>query len=148
MKIRQMTFVSTKLIINAPASRVWETLRKFDGVERYLPVVKSSTVKGSGEGAERTCTVQISHDQAPMLLEEKLLDVDEVNRSLRYIIVNSSMPIDDYMGTMKVTELDESTCEVEWSSTFSTNGIPENELVGMFEGIYAMGLDGLRKLHE
>lgn len=70
MKIRQMTFISTKLIIKAPASRVWETLRKFDGVERYLPVVKSSTVKGSGNGAERTCTVQMSHDQAPMLLEE------------------------------------------------------------------------------
>lgn len=143
-----MTFVSTKLIIKAPASRVWETLRKFDGVERYLPVVKSSTVKGSGDGAERTCTVQMSHDQAPMLLEEKLLDVDEVNRSLRYIIVNSSMPIDDYMGTMKVTELDESICEVKWSSTFNAKGISENESVGMIKGIHAMGLDGLRKLHE
>jgi Polyketide cyclase / dehydrase and lipid transport len=119
MKIRQMTFVSTKLIINAPASRVWETLRKFDGVERYLPIVKSSSVKGSGKGAERTCTVQISHNQAPMLLEEKLFDVDEVNRSLRYIIVNSSMPIDDYMGTMKVTELDESTCTSACQGVYS-----------------------------
>ena len=143
-----MVFVSTKLIINAPASRVWETLRKFDGVERYLPVVKSSAVKGSGDGAERICIVKMSHDQEPMILEEKLLDVDEVNRSLRYIIVNSSMTIDDYMGTMKVTELDESTCEVKWSSTFSAKGITENELVGMIKRIYAMGLDGLRKLHE
>lgn len=143
-----MTFVSTKAIIKAPANSVWETLRKFDGVERYLPVVKSSVVKGSGEGAERTCTVQMSHDQASMLLEEKLVKVDDANRSLDYIIINSSMPIHDYLGTMKVTEVDEKTCEVEWSSRFSAKGTPESELADMIRGIYSMGLDGLRKLHE
>jgi hypothetical protein len=118
-----MAFISTKSIINAPASKVWETLRKFDGVERYLPVVKSSTVKGSGEGAERTCTVQMSHNQPPMLLEEKLVNVDEANMSLHYVIVNSSMPIDDYKGNMKVTELDENTCEVERSGSSSVKGV-------------------------
>jgi hypothetical protein len=77
MKIRQLTFILTKLIIDTLASREKETLLlKFDGIERYLPVAKSSTVKGSGDGAERKCTVQMSYDQAPMLLEEKLLDVE------------------------------------------------------------------------
>jgi hypothetical protein len=58
-----------------------------------------------------------------MLLEEKLVNVDEVNMSLHYVIVNSSMPIDDYKGNMKVTELDENTCEVEWSGSFSVKGV-------------------------
>jgi carbon monoxide dehydrogenase subunit G len=143
-----MTIASTKSIINGPASKVWETLRNFDGVERYLPVVKSSIVKGSSEGAERTCTVQMSHDQAPMLFEEKLVKVDEANRSLSYVIVDSSMPIDDYVGTIKVTDLGENKCEVEWSSKFNAKGILEKESTSMIEGIAAMGLDGLRKLHE
>jgi len=37
--------VSEKITINSPAENVWKTLSTLDGVEKYLPVVKSSKIR-------------------------------------------------------------------------------------------------------
>jgi len=52
-----MTNVSVKNTINAPADEIWKTLSSFRNVEKYIPLVKSSTVEGSGVGAKRTCVI-------------------------------------------------------------------------------------------
>ncbi|KKM78128.1 hypothetical protein LCGC14_1363170, partial [marine sediment metagenome] len=43
-----------KTTINSPAENVWKTLSALDGVEKYIPVVKSSKIQGSGSGAQRS----------------------------------------------------------------------------------------------
>jgi len=42
--------VSEKITINSPAENVWKTLSALDGVEKYLPIIKSSKIQGSGSG--------------------------------------------------------------------------------------------------
>jgi len=54
-----MAEVSVKQTIHVLAESVWETLRGFDGIDRYLPdVVASCSVEGVGAGAKRTCVLQ------------------------------------------------------------------------------------------
>lgn len=50
-----MSEAKVRKTINAPVDKVWKTIRDFDGIDRYLPVVASCSVEGSGVGAKRTC---------------------------------------------------------------------------------------------
>ncbi|MFB3113780.1 MAG: hypothetical protein ACE1YZ_02325, partial [Nitrosopumilaceae archaeon] len=62
-----MTNVSVKDTINAATDEIWKTLSSFRDVEKYIPLIKSSTVVGSGVGAKRTCIIPSESGQ-----EEKI----------------------------------------------------------------------------
>jgi len=65
-----MTHVSVKGTINASADDVWKTVSSFSGIEKYLPLVKSSVTEGSGLGAKRTCTVGTPDGKEAKINEE------------------------------------------------------------------------------
>ena len=51
--------VSHSSEINDSSEKLWDTLRSFGGVERYLPIVSKTIVEGTGQGAKRICDVQM-----------------------------------------------------------------------------------------
>jgi len=133
-------FASKK--IATQASNLWETIRRFDGVDKYLPAVASCRVEGTGVGAKRFCTLKDGAN-----LAEDLLSLDEQNRTLTYSVTSKDLPVENYVGTVKITELGDNDCEIEWSSTFDVKGIPEQEAKAMIEGMLGMALDGLNTMH-
>lgn len=138
-----MSTVSRTLRINAPTDKVWETIRSFTRVEDYLPDwIAHSVVEGSGVGAERVCTLQDGTQ-----VKEKLLALDEEAKTIRYTAFNPPLPVTDLVSTAKVSDAGDGGCEVEWSGMFEPNGVSEEEAVEMMGEAYAMGLEGLRKLH-
>jgi len=58
------------------------------------------------------------------------------------------LPLENYLGTVKVKDLGNERCEVEWSSIFEPKGMPEEEVVKMINDIYVSAIDGLKKLHN
>jgi len=137
-----MTNVSMKTTINAGADKVWRTISDFNGLDKFVAAVANSSVKGTGIGAERTLTLQ---DGGRIV--EKLEKLDNDTRTLHYSIVNSPLPVKNYLSKITVQKLGGSQCEVTWSSTFYAEGVPEKEAEKVIEGIYAMGFDGLKKLY-
>ncbi len=142
-----MTNVTAKDTINAVADEVWKTLSSFRNVEKYIPMVKSTTVVGSGVGAKRTCIVP-NESGGEGKIEEELKSFDNDAKTFSYSITSSPMPFVNYLGTVKVKDLGNGRCEVEWSSTFEPKGMPEEEVAKMIKDIYLTGIDGLKKLHN
>ncbi len=142
-----MTNVSVKNTINAPADEIWKTLSSFRDVEKYIPLIKSSTVVGSGVGAKRTCIIQSESGQEGKI-EEEVKSFDDDAKTLSYSITSSPLPVENYLGTVKVKDLGNGRCEVEWSSTFEPKGMPEEEVAKMINDIYVAAIDGLKKLHN
>ena len=142
-----MTNVSVKNTINAPADEVWKTLSSFRNVEKYIPLVKSSTVEGSGVGAKRTCIIP-NQSGGEGKIEEELKSFDNDAKTLSYSITSSPLPVENYLSTIKVKDLGNGRCEVEWSSTFERKGMPEEEVAKMINDIYVTAIDGLKKLHN
>lgn len=128
--------------INAPADEVWNTISNFNALGKYLPLITESTMEGSGVGALRTLTLQ---DGGRVI--ERLESIDENARTLSYRILISPLPVDGYVSTMKVKDLGNNRCEVEWSSTFKPKGTTEADVKNLIEGIYSTGFGGLKKLH-
>jgi len=142
-----MTNVSVKGTIYAAADEIWKTLSSFRDVEKYIPLIKSSTVEGSGVGAKRTCIIPSESGQEGKI-EEEIKSFDDDAKTLSYSITSSPLPVENYLGTIKVKDIGDGRCEVEWSSTFEPKGIPEEEVAKMINDVYVAAIDGLKKLHN
>ncbi len=142
-----MTNVTEKGTINAPADEIWKTLSSFRDVEKYIPLVKSSTVEGSGVGAKRTCIIP-NESGGEEKIEEEMKSFDNDAKTFSYSITSSPMPLENYLSTVKVKDFGNGRCEVEWSSTFEPKGMAEEEVAKMIRDIYLTAIDGLKKLHN
>ena len=139
-----MANVSMKSIINAPAEEVWATISDFNGLPNYLEAVVVSRLEGEGVGCVRIFSLADGTE-----IIEKLLRFDSEARSLTYSILESSLPMDDYVATMDLTEESELSCQLHWHSEFGfKEDSTEEEAVKTVEGVYSLGFKGLKKRHE
>ncbi len=66
---------------------------------------------------------------------------------MRYSIVESPLPVGDYLATLRVRDRDDgASCTVEWSSEFEPVGAPEPDAVKVIEGIYQAGFENLKRI--
>ena len=131
--------ISEKITINSPAENVWKTLSALDGVEKYLPVVKSSKIQGSGSGVQRTCQVQFG-EQKGTLVEK--IKVDDQNKTLQISIEKGPAPFEGVRINMQVKPIDDNTSEFSvWSEISDEQSQP-------IQQIFQMMTQGLKQLHE
>ena len=131
--------VSEKITINSPTENVWKTLSALDGVEKYLPVVKSSKIQGSGSGVQRTCQVQFG-EQKGTLVEK--IKVDDQNKTLQILIEKGPAPFEGVSINMQVKSIDDKTSEFSvWSEVSDEQSQPMQQ-------IFQMMAQGLKQLHE
>lgn len=136
-----MTQVNVTQTINATAAKVWNTISSFEGIENFSPVARSVKT-GNGVGALRSCFLPDNSE-----IKEELTVLDNENMHLQYIITSGPFPIEGYLSNVNIKEISETSCEVSWSSQFNVNkGIPENEMIGLFEGFYKAIMEGLEAL--
>ena len=140
-----LTSANLKSTINAPLELVWPTIKRFDGVEKYLPMVNSCHLKIINGQTNRVCSVQMSPDQAAKFVE-KLDFVDESKHAIGYTVTEGPEIFKDATGIITLSALSKDRCEIDFSGTF--RGENNQQAKKMAEEIYAMILDGLKKMHE
>ena len=129
--------------IDAPTENIWKTIRSYDNVESFNPMVTSSTITGTDEGSERVCKVQFGDQQAKLV--EKLDSVDEENKTIKVSVTSAPPPFGGQQITFQVKSLDENKAEL----VISTEVADGNEQAAKGLGdVFQMMSDGLKKLHE
>ncbi len=132
--------VSEKITINSPAENVWKTLSALDGVEKYLPIIKSSKIQGSGSGAQRTCEVQFGEQKGTLV--EKIEKVDDQNMLVQISMEKAPAPFEGLRINMQVKPIDDNTSEFSvWSEVSDKQSQP-------IQQIFQMMAQGLKQLHE
>jgi len=139
--------IAVKHTINAPADKVWETIKSFDYVEKYLPLVQKTEVQGSGVGATRICTFS-QPDGSTGKLSEKLESLDESQKTISISIGEGLLPATNVISTVKVNALDGNETELDLSWTAEPKGISEEDLRNYILPIFKMLAEGLEKLHS
>lgn len=74
----------------------------FNRLSKFVPAIANSAMEGSGLGTVRTLALR---EGGPPIVE-KLESLDEQSRTLSYSIIESPLPLADYVSTMEVRELD------------------------------------------
>lgn len=151
---RPLLVVSEAIEIKAPPGDVWNVVKRFDGLSTWHPAfAKSPIVKGQdGQlGAVRELTVK----DGPTFTEE-LLAINPQGMALTYNIIESPLPITDYLSTMSVKANSGGGATVTWVGTFRRKNprasVPEGESDGgtvkFITGAYQAGLQNLKKILE
>ena len=57
--------------------------------------------------------------------------------------MRAPFPVTGYRSTLQVLDRGDDGCRVEWSGTFTADGVTDAEANALFQGIYRDGLDAL-----
>lgn len=138
--------------IAAPVDKVWDAVKNFDSLDKWHPgFAKDELVKGENNkaGAVRKLTVK----DGPSFTEE-LLAFDEATHSYRYRIIESPLPLRNYVSHISVKPGSKGGSHVTWVGTFkrkSTSETPpeaENDdaAIKLITSVYEGGLANLKKI--
>ena len=137
-----MAKVSMSMDLGAQAKSVWDMIGGFNALPNWHPAVEKSEIEGDGKGSIRTL-----HLVGGGKITERLEQLDEDGRSYSYSILSSPLPVANYTSTIRLKETgDSGKCVVEWESDFEPAGAPENDAVQAIQGVYAAGLENLKKM--
>ena len=137
-----MATVHVRDSFEAPADAVWSYFRDFGGVAKWAgAMIKSCTVEGEGVGAVRTLTLAQGNP-----LRERLVQFNDADRSFSYAIIGPcDLPVDAYVGSVKLRADGAKRTAIDWIGTFDAKGAPEAEAVRIVEGIYRGAIAALKK---
>ncbi|MDJ0934041.1 MAG: SRPBCC family protein [Kiloniellales bacterium] len=140
-----MVTVRRSTVIDAPIAAVWQVLRDFNGHDRWHPAVDRSRVE-DGRRSDQVGAVRDFVLTGGERLRERLLALSDREHSFRYCIVESEVPLLNYVAevTLKpVTDGDRTFWS--WSSRFETPAGRERELAALVaEGVYEAGFAAIR----
>ena len=137
-------FISS--VINAPAEKVWERVRDFNGLPRWHPRIRESRIE-NGEPSDKVGCVRDFNLQNGDRIREKLLGLSDYDLFCTYAILESPMPLTDYIATLRLTPItDGNRTFAEWSAEFDCEEAVAEDLVkGIGTNVFQAGFDALKR---
>ncbi len=140
-----MVSVRRSTVIDAPIEAVWEILRDFNGHDRWHPAVRRSRLDG-GKRTDQVSAVRNFELTEGAHLREQLLSMSDEDHSFRYAIVESEIPLHNYIAEVSLKPVTDGNGTFwSWSSRFDTPKGREKELEQLVaEGVYQAGFEAVR----
>lgn len=137
--------VYTSAIVQAPLAKVWPLFRDFNGLAGWHPGIAHSRLEDGGRhdaiGSVRYLSLKPSG-----FVREQLLMLDDPGTALRYSIIETDLPMRDYVAGINLRAITESgTTLVEWWADFRIEADADLQAVAtaVGQGVFAAGLAAL-----
>jgi hypothetical protein len=136
-----MVKVYTSTVIDAPAERVWATVRDFDALPAWTPFVAESRIEG-GLPSDKVGCIRNFRLKDGGVIRERLLALSDYDYQCTYAILESPMGVRDYIATLKLSPVtDGNRTFAEWSAEFDCDPGREAALCdqigrGVFQGAF------------
>ncbi len=140
-----MTEVYISSVIPAPAPRVWSVIRDFNGLPRWHPKVAESRIE-EARPADQVGCVRAFRLADGGRIRERLLALSDFDYACTYSILESPMPLTEYVATLRLIPVtDGDLCFAEWSAAFSCTEADAPGLVASIgDGVFQAGFDALK----
>jgi hypothetical protein len=137
-------YVST--VINASADKVWDRVRDFNGLPKWHPLIRDSRIEEAFPSDKVGC-IRNFNLQNDDKIREQLLGLSDYDKFCTYAILESPMPLSDYVATLRLTPVtDGERCFLEWSAEFNCSAEEEADLVsGIGGNVFQSGIDALKR---
>ena len=141
-----MPRVYVSSVIDAPAARVWERVRDFNALPRWHPRIRDSRIE-NGEPSDRVGCVRDFHLQNGDRIREKLLGLSDYDMFCTYSILESPMPLTEYIATLRLTPItDGDRTFIEWTAEFDCDPAEAEGLVdGIGNDVFQAGFAALQR---
>ncbi len=141
-----MARVYTSSVISVPPDRVWERIRGFNDLPRWHPMIRESRIE-EALPADKVGCIRNFNLQNGDNIREQLLGLSDYDMFVTYSILDSPMPLADYVATLRLTPVTEGDRTfIEWTAEFSCDPSDEDELVAMIgTDVFQAGFDALKR---
>jgi len=141
--------IQRSTVIDAPLDAVWAVLRDFNGHDRWHPAVATSRLEG-GRRTDQVGCVRDFRLAGGERVREQLLSLSDRDHRFRYAIVESDIPLHDYVAEVALKPVtDGNRTFWRWSSHFRPPPGRERELRELVsQGVYEAGFAAIRALVE
>jgi hypothetical protein len=141
--------VSTKsLEINAPPAKVWNVVKNFDSLHKWHPAF-SNTVMNKGGNGQLTSIRAITLKDGPTFTE-MLLGYSDESMRYKYEIVDSPLPLENYLSEMNVAPRGDGST-ITWTGSYTRKASAketEADIKKLIDGAYEAGLRNVKALAE
>lgn len=135
-----MPSIDHAAIIETDADRVWSVLRRFGEIASWHPAIAESRIEGEVPDGTPGC-VRVLRLAEGGTLSERLLAVDQANRSFTYRFDEAPLPVDDYHLTVSLVPITgEPRSFIRWTAHFDVQpGHDPAEQIDTIRGLVAGG---------
>lgn len=141
-----MARVYVSSVIDAPAEKVWDRIRDFNGLPKWHPRIRESRIE-EALPADKVGCIRNFILQSGDTIREQLLGLSDHDLFYSYSMLEGPMPLSDYIATIRLTPITEGNrCFIEWSAEFSCDPDNEADLVsGVGTNVFQGGFDALKR---
>jgi hypothetical protein len=141
-----MARVYVSSVIGAPAAKVWERVRDFNALPRWHPGIRESRIENA-EPSDKVGCIRDFRLQNGDRIREKLLGLSDYDMVCTYSILESPMPLTNYIATLRLTPVtDGERCFAEWTAEFDCAPEAHDDLVGgIGANVFQGGFDSLKR---
>jgi hypothetical protein len=141
-----MPRVYVSSVIEAPAAKVWTRVRDFNALPRWHPRIRDSRIE-NGEPPDRVGCIRDFHLQNGERIREKLLGLSDYDMFCTYAILESPMPLTNYVATLRFTPItDGDWTFAEWTAEFDcAEDEAEGLVTGIGQDVFQAGFSALKR---
>ncbi len=141
-----MARVYVSSVINATAEKVWERVRDFNALPKWHPRIRDSRIEDALPSDKVGCIRNFNLQNGDNI-REQLVGLSDYDLFFSYTMLESPMPLSDYVATFRLTPVtDGGRCFVEWSAEFNCGPSDEADLVsGIGTNVFQGGFDALKR---
>lgn len=141
-----MASVFVSSVLNAPVDKVWARVRDFNALPRWHPRIADSQIE-EGRPADQIGCVRVLRLQNGDRIRERLLGLSDHELFCTYTILESPMPLENYVATLRLTPISVGDQTfIEWTAEFDCAPEVEEELVnGIGQNVFRGGFDSLKR---
>jgi len=141
-----MASIYVSQVIDAQATAVWASIRDFNALPDWHPLIVDSRIE-AGLASDQVGCIRAFQLTDGGRIREQLLALSDFDYTFSYAILNSPMPLENYVAIVKVTPVTETNGSfVEWQAEFDCATNDEADLVQMIsEDVFAAGLQALQE---
>lgn len=133
-------------VIPAATPKVWERVRDFNALPRWHPAIRESRIE-NGEPSDKVGCVRDFRLQNGDRIRERLLGLSDYDYFCTYAILESPMPLTNYIATLRLTPVtDGCRCFAEWTAEFDCAVEAADDLVhNIGLNVFQAGFDSLKR---
>ena len=136
--------VKREITVNASPETTWKMIGDFNHLDVWHPVVVASKLtQGNSQATGAIRVLTLGNGDT---ITEKLVELNNGDKTYSYAITASKLPVANYVGTITVKPAENGQAMVTWSSTFdAATDVSDSDAIDGTAGIYVAGLTSLQQ---
>lgn len=142
-----MVKVFTSSVINAHINKVWTKIRDFNALPNWHPAITSSYIEND-ELSDKVGCIRNLNLKEGATIREKLLALSDLDYLCSYSILESPMPVKNYVATLQLKPItDGDLTYAEWVAIFDCDPQEEKNLINVIgDGVFQTGFNSLNQI--